>query len=105
LTSLALSQTYKEEFVVKFKTIKFKHYRRANELDRQIDAGVADDEDVIRFAVSMVQDWDFVDAETGEPLPVGEIDELTREQFNEVLTLFRRQFGTEGTVPKENAGS
>lgn len=88
--------------MIKFKVLKFKHYREAQEINKRIDAQEATDEDVLRFALSLIEDWDFVDAETGEPLPMGELDELSLEQCAEVNRMFARRMGVTAEIPKEN---
>jgi hypothetical protein len=88
--------------MIKFKILRFKHYRQAQEINKRIDAQEATDEDVLRFAVSLIEDWDFVDAETGDPLPVGEIDELSLEQCAEINLMFARRMGVTAEIPKEN---
>ena len=99
---------------VKFKTIKYKHYRKGLKMTAEVD----ETEDVpesdriemqdrhFRFLLGLVKYWDFVDADTGETLPVGEdsIDELSMEQLNEITTIFNKQFEDDATVPKETAG-
>lgn len=89
--------------MVEFKTIKFKHYRQAQAINKRIDSGEATDEDVLRFALSLVKSWDFVDEDTGEPLPVGELDELSLEQCAEVNLLFSRKMGVDAEIPKETS--
>lgn len=87
--------------MVKFKTLKYKHYRQARALAANEDAT---EDEHISFVLSMVAEWDFVDTETGVPLPVGvaSMDELIIEQMNEVTTLFNQQISL--TVPKATAG-
>ena len=87
--------------MVKFKTLKFKHYRVAQEINARIESEEATNEDVLRFALSLVKEWNFVDAETGEPLPVGELDELSLDQCAEVNRLFARKMGVNAEIPKE----
>jgi hypothetical protein len=88
--------------MIKFKILRFKHYRAAQEINKRIDAQEATDEDVLRFAVSLIEDWDFVDAETGDPLPVGELDELSLEQCAEINLMFARRMGVTAEIPKES---
>ena len=94
--------------MVKFKVIKYKHYRKALELTARegVDDATAED-DHFRFLLGLVKEWDFVDEETGELLPVGVecMDELTIPQFNEVTTLFNQIFSKSSAVPKVNAGN
>jgi len=88
--------------VVKFKVLKYKHYREANRLRQSQD--VSDDE-VMHYILELVDAWDFVDAETGEALPPNPeaLDELSLEQVQELSVLFERAMGMNATVPKENA--
>jgi hypothetical protein len=91
--------------MVKFKNIKFKHYRQAQALDARVNNGEASDEDVILFAVSLVAEWDFVDIDTEEEIPVGEVDELSTEQIGELILAFNSAFEGDVTIPKPNAGA
>lgn len=88
--------------MIKFKVLKFKHYREAQEINKRIDAGEATDEDVLSFALSLVKDWDFKDAETDEPLPPGleSLDELSLEQCAEINLMFARRMGVTAEIPK-----
>lgn len=88
--------------MVRFKTVKFKHYRIASEINERIDKGEATDEEVLKFALSLVADWDFVDGDTGDPLEIGELDELSMAQCREVNELFARQMGVAAEVPKQS---
>ena len=88
--------------MVRFKTIKFKHYRIAQQINDRIDSGEATEEEVLRFALSLVEAWDFVDAETGQPLAHGELDELSIDQCREVNNLFAREMGVTVEIPKES---
>ena len=93
--------------MVKFKVIKYKHYRRALELTARedVDDATAEDEH-FRFLLGLVAEWDFMDGETGDPLTPGEaaIDELTIPQMNEVTSAFNQIFSQSTTVPKTSAG-
>ena len=91
--------------MVRFKTIKFKHYRQAEKINARVDSGEATEEEVLRFALSLVAEWDFVDADTGDHLPVGELDELSLEQVREVNALFAREMGVASEVPKATSES
>ena len=88
--------------MVRFKTVKFKHYRQAQEINERIDQGEATDEEVLRFALSLVAEWDFVDGDSGRKLELGELDELSMDQCREVNELFARQMGVAAEVPKQN---
>ena len=88
--------------MVLFKTVKYKHYRIASEIDERIDSGEATDDEILRFALSLVAEWDFVDGDTGEPLELDELDELSMEQCREVNELFARKMGVTAEIPKAN---
>lgn len=88
--------------MIKFKTLKFRHYREAQALNKRIEAEEASDEDVLLFALALVEEWDFVDADTGEPLALGELDELSLEQCGELNREFARRLGVAAEVPKKN---
>jgi len=90
--------------MIKFKTLKFKHYREAQEINKRIKNEEATEEEVLRFALALVAEWDFVDVETEEPLPVGELDELSLEQCREVNAEFARLMGVTAEVPKASEG-
>ncbi len=103
--------------MIKFKTVKRKHRRWANQvlmdlglLEGQRDMTPAEtveaEDRLFKLAMSMVDSWDFTDAETGQPIPVSEesIGELTDEQVTEVVDGFNALMdGT--TIPKTNAGA
>lgn len=91
--------------MVRFKTIKFKHYRQAQELNKRIDAEEATEEEVLRFALSLVAEWDFVDADTGKPLSIDELDELSMDQCKEVNQLFAQKMGVTAEIPKASGGN
>lgn len=88
--------------MVTFNTIKFKHYKAADALLKSKlenaqpgDPVDIDPEEVVKYAVGLVAEWDFVDPDTGKPLPVSEdsIDELTLEQFKELFREFTAKTG------------
>lgn len=91
--------------MVRFKTVKFKHYRKARELTAREKAGEDIEVEYLTFAVLMVEEWDFKDEETGDPLPLDttSLDELTLEQMEELATLFNRKFAKVSTIPKATA--
>jgi len=88
--------------MIKFKTLKFKHYREAQAINERVESGEATDEDVLRFALALVDAWDFTDADTGEPLPIGELDELSLDQCAKVNGEFARLMGVSVEVKKTN---
>ena len=89
--------------MVRFKTLKYKHYRQAQEIDARIEAGTATDKEVLKFSLDLVAEWDFKDADTGESLPLGELEELSLEQCREVNELFARKIKMVSEVPKVTA--
>lgn len=91
--------------MIKFKTLKYKHQKRAAELSAQVEAGTASDDDVLGFVLGLVDSWDFADAETGEPLPVdtGIMGEISLPQYNELMAAFNAQMGIDSDVPKASA--
>lgn len=89
--------------MVKFKVVRYKHYKMFNALSAKVKAGEADEDDVLKMTISeMVLDWDFVDPDTKEPIPINPdvLDELTSDQIDELSTIFEE--GQTG-VPKANA--
>lgn len=96
--------------MITWKAIKYKHFLAAQELFRKIEAEEATDHDVLVYAVSLIAEWDFVDAETGELLPISEasLDELSLPQYKEIFRVFNAEFAVkvmeEAQVPKVNAG-
>ena len=86
--------------MVRFKTVKYKHYRIAEEINERIEKEEATDEEVLKFALSLVAEWDFVDGDTDEPLELDELDELSMEQCREVNELFAQKMGVTAEVPK-----
>jgi hypothetical protein len=88
--------------MVRFKTIKFKHYRKARALTAREEEGENIDTEYLTFAISLVAEWDFVDEETGEALPIeaASLDELSLEQMTELASLFNRKFGDLSAVKK-----
>jgi len=84
--------------VVRFKVVKFKHYLDA----KALIAKDASEEEHFAFVISMVDEWDFVDAETGKALPaeLASMGELSIDQFNEAMELFNQEMGLITTVKK-----
>lgn len=92
--------------MVRFKSIKFKHYRRARELMEREESGEDVEVEYLTYAISMVAEWDFMDDETGFPLlpEAGSIDEMSLEQIREISKLFNQNFGELSGVKKTNGG-
>lgn len=103
--------------MIQFKTLKYKHKRQAEELSRLSEAGQAGDDQVMTFVLSLVESWDFADAETGQPLQLTTVaddegneyypclEELTLEQYRELLTAFNRRMGAGGSEVKKTSDS
>ena len=88
---------------VTFRPLKLKHYRKAQEINARVDAGEADDVEVVEFAASLVARWDFVDVDTGDRLRLSDVEELSTDQMTELLNSFSEEFvGATGAVPKTN---
>ena len=83
-----------------FKTLKYKHFKRALELNRQIEAGEVDEDVILQFVVSLVDKWDFVDVETDKPLSFDDIDEMSLDQYNQLMEMFNAKMGVANEVPK-----
>ena len=92
--------------MVKFKTIKFKHYRHARELMARDDSGEDVEVEYLTYAISVVDEWDFIDDETKEDVPVAasSIDEMSLAQIKEVCGLFNQIFSQKSGVKKRNDG-
>ena len=88
--------------MVKWKVIKYKHQKKAQELSQLNESGKLSPDEATEFIVSLVADWDFKDAETGEEIPVGEYDELTLEQYEDLVSQFNDTMAGI-SVPKTNA--
>lgn len=88
---------------VVFKTLKYKHKQQALAILAAIEAGTATDDDADQFVLSLVDEWDYEDAETGEPVPAGDIGELSIEQYNDLMAQFNSQMEATSTVPKQSA--
>lgn len=91
--------------MVKFTVIKYKHALKSIGMTKRIDAGEDLTDESLRFMVSLVKEWDFLDADTNEPLPVDveSMGEMSIEQMNEMTELFNLRMSTKNTVPKTNA--
>ena len=84
--------------MVRFKVVKYKHFRQAKALIEQD----ASEEEHFAFVIQMVDEWDFKDADTGEALPpvMASMDELSIDQFNKVMELFNEKMFSVTTVKK-----
>jgi len=77
--------------MVKFKALKYKHRLQAQELNAGIEAGTVTETQLIEFVTGMIEAWDYLDVETGQPIPLGDYGELSIEQFTEVMELFNQE--------------
>ena len=85
--------------MVEFKVIKYKHFRQASAIKNNPQST---DEEYVSYIMAMVDSWDLIDIETGEPIPPGVYDELTREQFEEVVSRFNGRFTEDSKIPNGN---
>jgi hypothetical protein len=86
---------------VKFKTLKHRHKIEAAEISGRIAAkedGWQYEQD--NFIGDLIADWDYVDPDTGQPVTVGDLGELTNEQYNEVIAEFNREMNDRTEVKK-----
>jgi hypothetical protein len=89
--------------MITFRTLKLKHYRRAQKIYARIASEDAEDVEIVEFAASLVASWDFKDADTGEDLALSDLDELSTPQIEELLTHFAEEFTGSMSVPKGSA--
>lgn len=58
-------------------------------------AGIADNtlgyDEIVQFVISLIEEWDLLDSDTGQPIAVDDYGELTIEQFNGVMAEFNAQ--------------
>lgn len=82
--------------MIKFRTIRYGHYRQAYKLfpDGKLDmADIETQDKIVNFAKELVTEWDFIDPDTKEPVPLSVgIVELTIEQVTELLDWFNTTF-------------
>ena len=93
--------------MVEFKTIKYKHYTRARELmAREEVDDIGAEKEHFCFLLGLVKEWDFVDGDTENPIPVGvqSLDELSLEQLNEMTEIFNTKFLSVAGVKKTSNG-
>lgn len=91
--------------MIRFKTLKLKHNWQAQTITQKIDKGEADEHEILEFILSLVEVWDFTDAETGEPLPleIRVIGELSLEQYQTLMTSFNNKMGIMDEAPKKKS--
>lgn len=90
--------------MITWKPIKFKHALEAESIERRIKTESESELIMVDFVCSLVADWDFVDAETGEPIPPGSPNELTLPQLRGLVADFRSHMQGKN-VPKPPASS
>ena len=84
--------------MIKFKTLKYKNQKQAIVLRDKIQAKEASPDEISLFVLSLIESWDFNDAETGQPLILNgnlpaTLDEMSLEQFNEMNHAFNDAMG------------
>ena len=72
--------------MVRFKTVKPKHCRRARNLTET---------EYLGYAIKLVAEWDFVNEETGDAIPISpqSVKEMSSTQIEELSTSFDVTFG------------
>lgn len=92
---------------VKFKLIKYRHLIEAQALGvdlngaKDIKLGDPQSAALLEFMASLIKEWDYVDEETGQVIPLGDYGELTIEQFIELSSEFNaRMQGIKSGVKK-----
>lgn len=80
--------------MINFKCIKFRHITIATRLQKKDLESEADWAEFFAFVIDLVADWDFLDSETGDILPVTieSIDEMIQDQLSELVRLFNQEF-------------
>lgn len=91
--------------MVKFKAIKYKHQREAAEIAKAIADDTATQEQIIGFVISIVESWDYIDGDTGQVIPLGDWQELTLDQFDDLMSRFNAAMAAirEGVKKTNNA--
>lgn len=90
--------------MIVWKAIKWKHVKQAQDMSAAIRKKTAPGEAIIEFVMTLIKDWDYIDPDTDESIPVGRYEELTLEQFGETMNLFGEKMKeSETAVPKVTA--
>jgi hypothetical protein len=89
--------------VIKWKAIKYRHLESLRDLKSKIAKKELKDKDAVIFMLSLVAEWDFLDADTGQALPFDAPDELSIPQYKELCDTFNDQVGSKVIVPKTSA--
>lgn len=86
---------------VEFKTIRVAHQMEMNEISAGIATGQMEIIEDTKFLMRMVTRWDMKDVDTGEPIAVGNYEQLTRVQFAQVQRAWKEHYDqTEAEVKK-----
>lgn len=86
-----------------WKPIKYKHRLEAQEIGAGIVDKTISERELVEFVTGLVEDWDFIDVETGEPVAVGDYGELTEDQFVELMAAFQEKMeANKGEAVKKN---
>lgn len=101
--------------MVTFRPVKYKHRKQALELYAKLDgvdvgnlgtrAAAEIEAEITDLMMAMVASWDYTDIETGEDIPVGEPDELSDEQYAEVVEAFNAALDVSVKKTKESSVS
>ncbi len=91
---------------VRFKPLKYKHQLEALEIKNRLNGkGAASQKIITDYVASLLESWDYLDVETGEPVALGNFGELGLSQFNEVMDIFNQSIDLMGQaveIPKSN---
>jgi hypothetical protein len=74
--------------VIVWKTIRYGHILEAQELHKRIAAKEIGMHEMTTFVLSLIKGWDFVDDETGQPIPLDGVRQLTLPQYNQLMAEF-----------------
>lgn len=90
--------------MIKFKSIRYRDQEEALELSSKIRTGEATQKELTVFVMGLIEDWDYKDVDTQEPIPGGQPGALTLAQFGEVMQTFNAQMSTlKLAIPKASA--
>ena len=89
--------------MITWKTIKYRHLEMLRDLRGKIAKKELTDRDAVLFMLSLVREWDFLDADTDQPLGLDGPDELSLPQYKELCDSFNEQVGSKVIVPKATA--
>lgn len=89
---------------VRFKPYRYEYKLELIELAGKIAAGEATEQDDLKFLMKMVADWNLLDAESGERIPVGEYLRLTTLQIAQVSAAWSEYQALIGDEVKKTRG-